>query len=73
MDRERRLPLGSMFMKFGIRPLTEKKRRAGDIAHVFTFDLENFELDDFEWAEDHEVPPIIKPKIIKKDGEDQPS
>jgi len=38
--------------------------------HIIIYDIEDKELIDFPWYEDKEVPPIVKPKVKKKEGEE---
>jgi hypothetical protein len=33
------------------------------------FDIEDMEITDFMWMEDHDPPPIVKPKKTIPDGE----
>lgn len=48
--------------------MTKKKKRKGDITHNINVDIETGEIDEFFWDEDHEPPPIVKPKIKKNSG-----
>ena len=49
--------------------MTDKKRKSGDVSFIVDFDQEDGELLDYFWTEDHDLPPLIKPK--KKKGKDK--
>ncbi len=42
--------------------MTDKKRNRGDVNYNVIVDSEDGELLDFFWDEDHEPPPLIKPR-----------
>ena len=41
---------------------TPKPRPKGDVSYVVDFDMEDMDFIDFMWTEDHDPPPIAKPK-----------
>lgn len=54
--------------------MTDKKRKSGDISFIVDFDQEDGEFLDYFWTEDHDPPPLIKPKKKKdkdKKGEEE--
>ena len=38
---------------------------------IILYDIEDKELIDFPWDEDREVPPIMKPKVKKREGKEE--
>ena len=48
--------------------MTDKKRKSGNVSYNVMVDSEDGEILDFFWNEDHEPPPLIKPKKKKGEG-----
>lgn len=47
-----------------------KPKKKGDISQVFEFEIDTGEVEEFQWAEDHEPLPLVKPREKKKEGEE---
>ena len=48
--------------------MPNRKKKHRPLQAVFSFNLEDMELETFMWNEDRDPPPLIKPRVKKKEG-----
>ena len=42
--------------------MKDKKRKSGNVSYNVVVDMEDGDMMDYFWSEDHEQPPLVKPK-----------